>query len=76
MNSMGCDGTYHYEDGEKACTATCDTGFTLTGAVGGEASTDFYCGSDGQFKQGSAGGETIPAKMDCQRECCTAVTLS
>jgi hypothetical protein len=39
--------------------------------VGGVASTDFYCGTDGKFED-SAGGETIPAKMDCQRESRTA----
>jgi hypothetical protein len=74
VDSTGCGRKYHYEDDKKACTATCDTGFTLTGVAGGVASTDFYCGTDKQFKD-SAGGETIPAKMDCQRECCTAVTL-
>jgi hypothetical protein len=71
VGSTGCGGTYQHEDGEKACTAECDTGFTLTGVAGEVASTDFYCGTDGNFEN-SADGDTIPAKMVCQRECRTA----
>jgi hypothetical protein len=66
VDSTGCGGTYHYDDGEEACTATCDTGFTLTGVADEVASTDFYCGTDGGFEDSDGNG--IDAQMNCQRE--------
>jgi hypothetical protein len=75
--STGCEGRYSYADGSLACTSTCDTGFTITGEVGGGASnkqSEFYCGTDGQFKQGSADGVN-QAQMKCKRECCAAAIL-
>jgi hypothetical protein len=77
--STGCEGRYSYADGRLACTSTCDTGFTITGAVGGGPSNNnkkFYCGTDGRFTQGSADGAPLAqAQMTCLRECCAAAIL-
>jgi hypothetical protein len=77
--STGCEGRYSYADGSLACTSTCDTGFTITGEVGGGPSnrqSEFYCGTDGRFTQGSADGAPLAqAQMKCKCECCAAAIL-